>query len=84
MTGPGENTYCRVCGVRAAPGQRDCANCGAVLPATPNTVRTDAMRRALALARRGPSGVNPQVGAVLLIVVSATSLLTLPRKPKTA
>jgi diaminohydroxyphosphoribosylaminopyrimidine deaminase/5-amino-6-(5-phosphoribosylamino)uracil reductase len=31
-----------------------------------NTAERDAMRRALELARRGPRGVNPQVGAVLL------------------
>lgn len=31
-----------------------------------NTAERDAMRRALEIARRGPRGVNPQVGAVLL------------------
>jgi diaminohydroxyphosphoribosylaminopyrimidine deaminase/5-amino-6-(5-phosphoribosylamino)uracil reductase len=31
-----------------------------------STAERDAMRRALAIARRGPRGVNPQVGAVLL------------------
>lgn len=31
-----------------------------------STAEHDAMRRALAIARRGPRGVNPQVGAVLL------------------
>ncbi|WP_314506356.1 bifunctional diaminohydroxyphosphoribosylaminopyrimidine deaminase/5-amino-6-(5-phosphoribosylamino)uracil reductase RibD [uncultured Microbacterium sp.] len=31
-----------------------------------NAVERDAMRRALLLARRGPRGVNPQVGAVIL------------------
>jgi len=31
-----------------------------------NAVERDAMRRALALARKGPRGVNPQVGAVIL------------------
>ncbi|MGN8553569.1 UNVERIFIED_CONTAM: bifunctional diaminohydroxyphosphoribosylaminopyrimidine deaminase/5-amino-6-(5-phosphoribosylamino)uracil reductase RibD [Microbacterium sp. SLM126] len=33
---------------------------------TATTAERDAMRRALALALRGPRGVNPQVGAVLL------------------
>lgn len=33
---------------------------------TATTAEHDAMRRALALALRGPRGVNPQVGAVLL------------------
>lgn len=33
---------------------------------TATTAERDAMRRALELARRGPRGVNPQVGAVLL------------------
>lgn len=33
---------------------------------TANTAEHDAMRRALALARRGPRGVNPQVGAIIL------------------
>jgi diaminohydroxyphosphoribosylaminopyrimidine deaminase/5-amino-6-(5-phosphoribosylamino)uracil reductase len=33
---------------------------------TVSDVEHDAMRRALALARRGPRGVNPQVGAVIL------------------
>jgi diaminohydroxyphosphoribosylaminopyrimidine deaminase/5-amino-6-(5-phosphoribosylamino)uracil reductase len=33
---------------------------------TATTVERDAMRRALALAQRGPRGVNPQVGAVIL------------------
>ena len=32
----------------------------------PTAVETEAMRRALSLARRGPTGVNPQVGAVIL------------------
>lgn len=31
-----------------------------------STAEHDAMRRALAIARKGPRGVNPQVGAVLL------------------
>ena len=31
-----------------------------------STAEHDAMRRALAIAQRGPRGVNPQVGAVLL------------------
>jgi diaminohydroxyphosphoribosylaminopyrimidine deaminase/5-amino-6-(5-phosphoribosylamino)uracil reductase len=31
-----------------------------------STAEHDAMRRALAIARRGPRGVNPQVGALLL------------------
>jgi len=52
VTGSGENTYCRVCGVRADPGQVVCANCGAELPTTPNTVRTDLMERPAASARR--------------------------------
>lgn len=33
---------------------------------TATTAERDAMRRALELAKRGPRGVNPQVGAVLL------------------
>jgi diaminohydroxyphosphoribosylaminopyrimidine deaminase/5-amino-6-(5-phosphoribosylamino)uracil reductase len=33
---------------------------------TATAAEHDAMRRALALARRGPRGVNPQVGAVIL------------------
>ncbi len=31
-----------------------------------SAVEIDAMRRALQLARRGPRGLNPQVGAVIL------------------
>jgi diaminohydroxyphosphoribosylaminopyrimidine deaminase/5-amino-6-(5-phosphoribosylamino)uracil reductase len=31
-----------------------------------NAVERDAMRRALAIAQRGPRGVNPQVGAIIL------------------
>jgi len=73
MTGPGENTYCRTCGLRAAPGRRTCANCGAALPATPNTIRTDAMKR----EPRG--GVAPAVvlagfGLALAVPVAALFL----------
>ena len=31
-----------------------------------DAAETDAMRRALEIARRGPTGANPQVGAVIL------------------
>jgi len=72
MTGPGENTYCRICGVRADPGQRACANCGAALPTTPNTVRTDAMRRE---PRGGVAPVLVMAGLGLALAAPAAALL---------
>ena len=44
-----------------------------------SAIEIDAMRRALELARRGPRGLNPQVGAVIL---SPTCLLYTSPSPR--
>jgi len=81
VTGSGENTYCRNCGVRAEPGQRTCTNCGATLPTTPNTIRTDAMRAPPARGPAdGPGRALLYAGLGLAMAVPALVLLRLAER----